>query len=165
MSLTIWCNGKFGDAAARLLADGTQPHRLIFSAHASASVLVAGKPDPALAEADIAFGQPDVEDCMRYTRGKWIEITSAGYARYDREDLREALRARGAALTNASSVFAEACAQHVLAMMLALGRQLLASHRDQLTDRSWHYTERRYASQLLTGQTVLMLGFGSIGRR
>ena len=49
--------------------------------------------------------------------------------------------------------------------MLALGRQLLASHRDQLTDHSWHYTERRYDSRLLTGQTVLMLGYGAIGRR
>jgi phosphoglycerate dehydrogenase-like enzyme len=50
-------------------------------------------------------------------------------------------------------------------MMLAFGRQLLRSHVDQCTDHSWHYTERRYHSRLLTGQTVVMLGFGAIGRR
>jgi phosphoglycerate dehydrogenase-like enzyme len=49
--------------------------------------------------------------------------------------------------------------------MLSLGRQLLPSHRDQLTDQSWHYEERRYHSRLLTGQSVLMLGYGAIGRR
>ena len=32
-------------------------------------------------------------------------------------------------------------------------------------DRSWHYDERRYESRMLTGQTVLLLGFGAIGRR
>jgi len=50
-------------------------------------------------------------------------------------------------------------------MMLGLARQLLPSHRDQLTDRSWHYVERRADSRLLNGQTVLLLGYGAIGRR
>ena len=50
-------------------------------------------------------------------------------------------------------------------MMLALGRRLLPSYRDQISDRSWHYEARRYESRLLTGQTVLLLGFGAIGRR
>jgi phosphoglycerate dehydrogenase-like enzyme len=77
----------------------------------------------------------------------------------------ESMSARGVCFTNASSVFADPCAQHVLGMMLAFGRQLLPSHRDQLTDHSWHYHERRYQSRLLTGQTVLLLGFGAIGRR
>jgi phosphoglycerate dehydrogenase-like enzyme len=50
-------------------------------------------------------------------------------------------------------------------MMLALGRQLLPSYREQLTERGWRYTERRAASHLLTGQTVLLLGYGAIARR
>jgi len=165
MSLTIWCNTEFQPAAARLLADGLAGHRLVRSAASSASVLVAGRPDAALAEADVAFGQPTVDDCLRFPRLKWLEVTTAGYTRYDREDFKEAFRRRGAAFTNASGVFADPCAQHVLAMMLALGRQLPQSLRDQLTDQSWHYTERRYDSRLLTGQTVLLLGYGAIGRR
>jgi phosphoglycerate dehydrogenase-like enzyme len=165
MSLTIWCNTEFQPAAARLLAAGLAGHRLVRSAASSASVLVAGRPDAALAEADIAFGQPTVDDCLRFPRLKWLEVTTAGYTRYDREDFKEAFRRRGAAFTNASGVFADPCAQHVLAMMLALGRQLPQSLRDQFTDQSWHYTERRYDSRLLTGQTVLLLGYGAIGRR
>lgn len=165
MSLTIWCNTKLAEAAHARLVEGTRGHRLIVSAKANASVLVAGEPDPTLAEADVAFGQPSPEDCLRYPRLKWIELSTAGYTRFDRDDLKETLRARGAALTNSSSVFADSCAQHVLAMMLALGRQLPQSLRDQLTDQSWHYTERRYDSRRLTGQTVVLLGYGAIGRR
>jgi phosphoglycerate dehydrogenase-like enzyme len=165
MNLTIWCNGKFGDEAERLFVDGLRGHRLVFAAERSASVLTAGQADPALAEADVALGQPDAAQCLACRRLKWVEVTTAGYTRYDTPEFREGFKARGAAFTNASAVFAEPCAQHVLAMMLALGRQLPASYRDQLTDHSWHYAERRYDSRLLTGQTVLFLGFGAIGRR
>jgi phosphoglycerate dehydrogenase-like enzyme len=165
MSLTIWCNAKFNDAVTRLLTEGTRAHRLNFSHQASANVLTAGAADPELAKADIAFGQPVAEECLRYTKLRWVEVTTAGYTRYDTPEFREAFRARGSAFTNASGVFADPCAQHVLAMMLALGRSLLPSYRDQLTDHSWQYEARRYDARLLTGQTVVMLGFGAIGRR
>ncbi|MEO5959412.1 MAG: D-2-hydroxyacid dehydrogenase [Opitutaceae bacterium] len=164
-SLTIWCNAKFSDADMRLLAEGTRAHKLVLASSASALVLTPGTPDPVLAGADIAFGQPDAAQSMQSPRLRWVEVTSAGYTRYDTPEFQEAFRARGAMFSNVSQVFADPCAQHVLAMMLALGRQLLPSHRDQLTDHSWHYAKRRYDSRLLTGQSVLMLGFGAIGRR
>ena len=165
MGLTIWCNAKFNESAERLLADGTKGHRLIYAADRDASVLAMGKEDPALASADVAFGQPDAAQSLAYRGIKWVEITSAGYTRYDTPEFREGFRARGSVFTNASGVFAEPVAQHTLAMMLALGRQLLASHRDQLTDHAWHYTQRRHDSILLNGQIVLLLGYGAIGRR
>ncbi len=59
MGLTIWCNAKFNETAEWLLADGTKGHRLIYAADRDASVLAMGKEDPALASADVAFGQPD----------------------------------------------------------------------------------------------------------
>lgn len=165
MSLTIWCNTTFSEADTKLLLEGTRGHRLQFSTNASANVLLVSPPDPALAEADIAFGQPDVGQCLASERLRWVEVTTAGYTRYDTVEFRETFRSRGQAFTNMSEVFAESCAQHVLAMMLAFGRRLLPSHRDQLTDHSWHYRERRYDSRLLKDQTVLMLGYGAIGRR
>ena len=70
MAFTIWTNGKFSDEATRLLEEGTRRHRLVTSAVATASVLVAGEPDPSLLEADIAFGQPAPEDCLRNERLK-----------------------------------------------------------------------------------------------
>jgi phosphoglycerate dehydrogenase-like enzyme len=165
MSLTIWCNAKFDNAAEKLLAEGTKGHRLVYAADRAASVLATGREDPALATADVAFGQPDAGQCLAHRGLKWVEITSAGYTRYDTPEFREGFRARGAAFTNASGVFAEPVAQHTLGMMLALGRQLLGSHRDQLTDHAWHYAELRREAVLLTGQTVLLLGYGAIGRR
>ncbi len=165
MALTIWCGAKFSESDTKLLLAGTREHRLIVSSQAAANVLTANKPDPALAEADIAFGQPDPAQCLKLERLRWVEVTTAGYTRYDTPEFRETFSARRQAFTNMSEVFAESCAQHVLAMMLAFGRRLLASYRDQLTDQSWHYTERRYDSRLLNGQTVLLLGYGAIGRR
>jgi phosphoglycerate dehydrogenase-like enzyme len=165
MSLTIWCNAKFSEADTRLLLEGTRGHDVVFSTQASANVLAAGGADPQLAGADIAFGQPDAKQSMTAEKLRWVEVTTAGYTRYDTPEFQEAFRRRGAIFSNVSQVFADPCAQHVLAMMLALGRRLLDSHRDQLTDHSWNYTKRRYDSRLLTGETVLMLGYGAIGRR
>lgn len=163
--LTIWSNALFSDAVMRRLAEGTRQHKLVLAANANASVLAAGTADPALAEADIAFGQPDPTQCTKLPRLRWVEVTTGGYTRYDTPDFKESFRARGAMFSNTSTVFADPCAQHALAMMLALSRLLLASYRDQLTDHSWHYEHRRYDARLLNGQTVLMLGFGAIGRR
>ena len=165
MSLTIWTNAQFFPAETQLLHEGLRGHRLLVSPASTTSVLAAGEPDPLLAEADVAYGQPSATQCLALPRLRWVEVTTAGYTRFDTPEFLEGFRARGAAFTNASSVFADGCAQHVLAMMLALGRRLLPSYREQQTDRSWHYNERRYESRLLTGQTVLMLGYGAIGRR
>jgi len=163
--MVIWSNAKFSPAATKLLEEGVAGHRLVRSAVPNAAILAGSPPDPAMAEADAAFGQPDAGDCLRYPKVRWVQVTTAGYARYDTDAFREGFRARGAAFTNSSSVFAEPVAQHVLAMILAFARQLLPSHRDQLADRSWHMNERRYSSRLLTGQTVLLLGYGAIARR
>jgi phosphoglycerate dehydrogenase-like enzyme len=165
MSLTIWTNGKFSEEATRLLVDGVGSHRLVVSAHSTAWVQAAGEADPELAGADIAFGQPDADQCIAADRLRWVEVTTAGYTRYDREDFRTRLLARGATFTNASDVFADSCAQHALGMMLALGRLLLPSYQDQLTARSWPYLRWRYDARLLTGSTIVLLGFGAIGRR
>ncbi|MFT3783669.1 MAG: D-2-hydroxyacid dehydrogenase [Nibricoccus sp.] len=163
--LTIWTNAKFDAAATKLLEEAVRPHRMVFSSNASASVLNASQRDAALERADIAFGQPDANQVIECARLRWVELTSAGFTRYDREDFREEFRRRGAAFTNASSVFAEPCAQHALAMVLACARQLLPSYADQLGDRPWQHLERRADSRLLNGQTVLLLGYGAIGRR
>jgi phosphoglycerate dehydrogenase-like enzyme len=165
--LVIWTNAALAPAARERLAAGVEAggHRLVLSAQSSASVLAAAGDDPALAAADVAFGQPDAEACRRAERLGWIALTSAGYTRYDNEETKEALRARGAVLTNASSVFAEPCAQHLLAMMLGLSRALPASAAEQLGERRWMFFERRAESRLLNGQTVLLLSYGAIAKR
>jgi phosphoglycerate dehydrogenase-like enzyme len=163
--MKIWCNADFGPDGMTLLAEGVRAHSLVLSDKRNRSVLTAGQRDPALAGAEIAFGQPHPADCLESRSLRWIEVSSAGYTRYDTEAFRVGIKALGTAFTNASQVYADACAEHVLSMMLALGRQLLPSYAGQLGQRDWPYHERRNASRLLTGQTVVLLGFGSIGRR
>lgn len=164
-ALTIYCNAHFSGEALELLRAGVGADRLIFAAQAGASNLVAAGVDPAMAEADVVFGQPDPGSALGSERLKWVHLTSAGYTRYDNESFRGAFGARGARLTNSSTVYASPCAEHVLAFMLAQARQLPQSLAVQLGDRSWPAPARREASRLLAGQRVLLLGFGAIGRR
>lgn len=165
MKLTIWCNAALAEKAERLLVEGLAGHRVVFAKERSASVLVAGKSDAGLDEADVLFGQPEAAACLERTRIKWVAVTSAGYGRYDTPEFLETFKARGSAFTTSSTVFAEPCAQHVLGMMLALGRQLLASHKEQLGEKQWKFFEHRAGSVLMNGQTVLLLGYGTIARR
>ncbi|OIR03679.1 glyoxylate/hydroxypyruvate reductase A [mine drainage metagenome] len=163
--MKVWLNMTLSEAALAALRRGLGAHSLVVSRHVTTNVHRPSERDEELLDADVAFGQPAPEDCLAAGRLRWIEVSTAGYTRYDSDEFLGALRRRGTVFTNASSVFADSCAQHAMAMMLALNRRLLASYRDQLTERPWHYDERRYESRRLTGTTVLLLGFGAIGRR
>jgi phosphoglycerate dehydrogenase-like enzyme len=163
--LTVWTNAQFADGPRALLTAGLKAHRLIFSTQLSASNLAKAAPDPALAEADVAFGQPDPDSVLASPRLRWAQLTTAGYTRYDTPDFRTAFGVRGGLLTNSSGVYDEPCAEQALAFMLAQARQLPASHESQRTDRAWPHLERRAISRLLLGQSVVLLGFGAIGRR
>lgn len=167
MSLTIWTNHGFRPEALALFQQGlaSAGHRLINSPKSSASVLAAGVADPTLAEADIAFGQPDITDVRQQPRLRWVALSTAGYTRYDHADFRAAMVARGTPVTSASAVFADPCAQQMLGAMLALARNLPAQLRNQDGPRAWRYMEDRFTNTVLTGQNVLLLGFGAIGRR
>ena len=163
--LTIWCNATLGEPALNLLRAEVASHRLVFSNGPAVSVLDVGKPDPSLASADVAFGQPDPDSLLQAQRIRWVHLTSAGFTRYDRDDLRLALSRRGGSLTNSSHVFDEPCAQHALAMILALERQLPRALLNQRGERAWPIAELRAGSRLLNGQTILLLSFGAIAKR
>jgi len=162
--LKIWINIPFPDSALSRLRAGIGSNQLLIS-NQVANILSAAGADPLLAEADIAFGQPDPEQLLSLTRLKWIQLSTAGYTRYDRPDLREILARRSILVTNSSSVFDEPCAEHALAFMLAAARDLPAAVANQLGPRDWPQDDIRSRSRLLTGQSVLLLGFGAIGRR
>jgi phosphoglycerate dehydrogenase-like enzyme len=164
-SLTIWCNQHFTAPLLDRLRERLHGHRLVFPAALSQSNLAAGVTDPGLAEADVALGQPEPVQCMDLPRLKWVHLTTAGYTRYDRQDLRAAFTSRGAMLTNSSAVYAEPCAQHALAFMLSFARRLPQCLDDQRGARPWHAHEHRAACRLLNGQSVVILGYGAIARR
>lgn len=167
MSLTVWANHELRPGARELFYDSLARLgcRLIQSEKSSRSVLAAGEPDPLLAEADIAYGQPDPDEAMGCARLKWLAVSTAGYSRYDRDDFRAAMLARGTVVTNASRVFANPCAEHTLAMMLGFTRGLPRHVLNQAGARAWDYAEGRYSIGTLTGSTVVLLGYGAIGQR
>ena len=167
MSIVVWTNHEFRPGARELFYDSIARLgcRLLQSGNSSGDVLAAGAPDPLLTEADIAYGQPDPDKLMQCPRVRWAEISTAGYTRYDRDDFRTAMSSRGTVVTNSSAVFANPCAEHALAMMLASARELPRYFLNQAGPREWNYTAGRYSIETLTGKTVVLLGFGAIGRR
>jgi phosphoglycerate dehydrogenase-like enzyme len=167
MSLTIWSNHTLRPDADVLLQKSLQELgcRLIQSTRSSKSVLTQGESDPTLAEADVAYGQPAPADVLATPGLRWVSLSTAGYTRYDTVDFREAMAGRGTVVTNASGVFANPCAEHALAMMMAFTRQIPSNVLNGVGPREWRYLEGRYSIELLTGSTVMILGYGAIGRR
>ena len=93
---------------------------------------------------------------------KWIHSTAAGVAQLMYPELRDS----GIAVTNPSGVFSPPMAEHTMGLLLALARNFPDSTRYQdrshwgqqdIWDKPQHLTE-------LSGQVLLIVGFGSIGR-
>ncbi|HWO14241.1 MAG TPA: NAD(P)-dependent oxidoreductase, partial [Polyangiaceae bacterium] len=155
-TLTVWTNHRMDAEQEARLRRATAQHRL----------LLGGEAAPAeLSRADVAFGQPPVNEARDSHSLRWVQLSSAGYGSYDRPDVREAFARRGAALTKSSYVYANPCAEHVLCFMLAWARQLPAAVNEQHEGRGWPQERLRRSSVLLTGQRVIFFGFGSIGAR
>lgn len=140
-------------------------YSVVLPAVAAASNLVEGPSDAGLLGADVAFGQPNTSDVINAKGLRLVQLTSAGWARYDREDIKAALRARGAALCSASWVYAEPCAEHVVGFMYASARQFVRAWEEQAGSKGWPVREIRDRSRLLVGQKVLLVGYGSIAER
>jgi phosphoglycerate dehydrogenase-like enzyme len=148
------------------LREGTAGHDLVFPAEgAASSVLARATADPGLAEADVAFGQPGVQALAEAQGVKWVHVSSSGITRYDTAEFRALARGRGLVLSNSASVHQEACATHALSFLLAQSRRLPLALRTRTEVGSAAWWHLRGTSVPLSGQTILMLGYGAIGRR
>lgn len=163
--LTIWCNATLKDHATQLLTQSLGEHQLLLSQHHAATVVEATPPDENFYRAQIIFGQPDPNAIFKTSQLQWIHLSTASYTRYDNLAFKNFLREHNILFTNSSGVYSEPCAQHVLAMMLSLTRQLLMAYENQHTAHGWPFHQIRANSHLLNGQTVLFLGFGAIPKR
>lgn len=125
-----------------------------------------GVGDAGLLSADVAFGQPPVAEVARAARLKYVQLTSAGWARYETPEVLGAMKARSGVICNASSVFAEPCAQHALAFMLSEARRLGEMWRGpDPRARRWASGALREECRLLGEQQVVLVGYGAIARR
>ncbi len=95
-------------------------------------------------------------------RLKFVQSISAGIDQYDRD----AFRAHGIRLANAAGVNAHAVAEHAMALILALKRQLHTG-RDNQAAKHWRgmISEIGAREDQLGGKTLLVVGLGRIGSR
>lgn len=162
--LIFWCNNDFGsedEHEVRLLKEAIGERRLLMFAEDDESDAAHN----ALRTAHVAFGYPSPAAALQSENLQWIQLNSAGYTTYDHDEIKQQLIERRIVLTNSSSVYDEPCAQHLLAMITGLARQLPAALDSQRGARAWEMDRLRASSPLLNEQTVLILGFGAIGRR
>jgi phosphoglycerate dehydrogenase-like enzyme len=151
--------------ALELLQTETKGHELIFPQKPIASVLSQPERDPKFAMADIAFGQPDPQAVAEAVKLKWIHVSSSGITRYDTPKFRTLMAERKIAVTNSAGVYDEACAVHILSFMLAQARNLPFALDTRTATGTNEWRGLRGSSSTLRGQTVVILGFGAIGRR
>jgi phosphoglycerate dehydrogenase-like enzyme len=151
--------------ALEALKAGAVGHELLFPRTPATSVLAKGDTDPLFFTADIVFGQPDPAAVDRSTLLKWIHVSSSGITRYDNAGFRSLVTGRGIAVSNSAAVFADACAVHVFSFIVAQARNLPAALRTRTPNGTAAWNELRRGSSTLAGESVLILGYGSIGKR
>ena len=161
-TLRIFSDSRLGEDAATLLEKGVAPHEVIVPKNRPASILSKPAPDPSFALADIAFGQPDIESIRGSNKLKWLHVSTAGFTRYDTPEFRSLVADRGLIVTNSSSVYSAACADHALAFMLANSRMLPQGFKSHAANGDSEWLQLRASSVSLRGQSVLILGFGAI---
>lgn len=116
----------------------------------------------ALADADVALGNPRADRVASAPRLRWLQLASVGIDSYLGLDW--AVLGRRLTVTNLGDLFADPVAESCLAGILALHRGIdeLSGLRARGT---WAKPVVRPRLRLLTGARVLVLGRGSIARR
>ncbi len=119
--------------------------------------------DDELPDTDIFVGYSlRSEQFIRARKLKWIHSTAAGVGQL----MYPELRASSVVVTNASGVHAVPMAEHILGLLIALARRFPAAVRYQ-SERRWAQQEiwdHPLRPRELAGQTLLVVGFGAIGR-
>ena len=118
---------------------------------------------PELPDTDIFVGYSLRADQLLHAKKlKWIHSTAAGVAQLMYPELQNS----GILVTNPSGIFSVPMAEHTMGLLIALARNFPDSVRHQeharwgqqaIWDQPQHLTE-------LNGKTLLIVGFGSIGR-
>jgi phosphoglycerate dehydrogenase-like enzyme len=147
------------------LRESIAPHELLLPSPTGASVLADVPTDPLMQEANIVLGQPRTDAVLASSKLKWLQVSTAGFTRYDTPDFRAAMKQRGIPVTNSSRVYDDACAEHVMAFMLANARQLPAGLATRCPNGAPEWNAIRANSRLLQGQSLLIVGYGAIAER
>ena len=163
--LRIFVDFSMSAEVLELLRSGMKGHQLMLPQNPSASVLTQSDHDPQFATADVAFGQPATRAIAEAPRLKWVHVSSSGITRYDTPEFRALATQRKIILSNSATVYAEPCAAHALSFILAQARQLPVGLKTRAVGGTpaWHAV--RGACRTLRGESVLIVGYGAIGKR
>lgn len=117
---------------------------------------------PHLSEADAVLIRTQPMTAAEIALAPRLKIVSRHGVGYDAVDV-SALNARNIPLTIVGDVNSRAVAEHTLMLMLAVARRTVAHH---LATTTGQWNERnRFDAVELDGKTLLLMGFGRIGRR
>ncbi|HSI62070.1 MAG TPA: D-2-hydroxyacid dehydrogenase [Candidatus Saccharimonadia bacterium] len=163
--LNVFTDIQVEPALMERLRTGIEPHRLLVPSSGGTSVLEDAPLDSKLAEADIALGQPAVRGVLEAPRLRWMQVSTASITRYDTPEFRAAVADKKLVVTNSSLVYDQACAEHLLAFMLAQARQLPRSLVTRVPNGTDAWYQLRASCRLLRGQTVLIVGYGAIAEK
>ncbi len=105
-------------------------------------------------DAEVIIGDLGPEELRKAKKLRWFHLVWAGVDRYKVSDFPE-----NALFTNGSGAYGVTIAEHMMACILALYRQL--RHYDGLQKR--HVWDGDWQEDTLEGKTVLILGAGDIG--
>lgn len=164
-SFRIYVDLGMSPETQEFLRARTNGHELVFPQTPISSVLVKAERDPQFASIDIAFGQPDTQAIAEAGRLQWIHVSSSGITRYDNPEFRALMARRSIPVTNSASVYNEACATHTFSFILAQARGLPKALGSNAANGSEVWLKLRGSCVPLRGQTVLILGYGAIGKR
>ncbi|MBQ4577695.1 MAG: D-2-hydroxyacid dehydrogenase [Clostridia bacterium] len=127
-------------------------HKAMLEAAAGEHTVLYGKEH--LARAEIVIGDVGPTRLATAKNLRWYHLVWAGIDRFTADNF-----PAGARFTNGSDVYGVMIAEHMMACMLALVRQL--RHYDE--NQQAHRWDRDWSEDTLEGKTVLILGAGDIG--
>jgi phosphoglycerate dehydrogenase-like enzyme len=164
-TLRIFVDFAMPPDVLEMLREGTAGHHLVFPQWPVSSILAGAEPDPQFATVDVAFGQPDPQAIAEAAGLKWIHVSSSGITRYDNPEFRARMAERKIPVSNSAGVYNEACAAQALGFILAQARRLPLGLRTRTANGTPAWHELRGSCRTLRGETVLILGYGAIGKR
>lgn len=115
-----------------------------------------------LADADAFIGTPTPEQIRIGKKLKWVQVTSAGVENVLHKSGGNDLRDSGIVLTNNQIVQGPEIADHAMAMLLALTRNLHLSFADRLSE---NWRRGQFTGIELRGKTGVVIGLGGIGQQ
>jgi phosphoglycerate dehydrogenase-like enzyme len=141
------------------LPDGVLPRlEAEFSEFDFISACEPGAVDQHAGRGVIAYGLPPISRLSEAVNLRWIQLISAGVP----QDLCPAARAANVTVTNLAGLYGATIAEHALALMAILGRNLHVALCNQ-RERRWDRDVARTMSDL-HGRTLAVIGLGNIGR-